>query len=294
VAVSFDIYWVYIKNCGVLACITCIILLILAKSGNISADWWISVWSQDATLATPAHSLAFYLAIFAILSTFTTLLTVISQLGIILTSVHCSKLTHAKLLERISHAYLAFFDQTPTGRILNRFTSDMDTIDRNLSDSFFSTIFQFLILISSLILQVSVTPVFLLGIIPLFIIFYFIQRFYRRASVELQRLMNISKSPVFAHFSASLDGLATIRAYRMQQHFSHEIAKKIDSLTKVRIFLFTSFRWLGVSLEFISSVALLVAALAISLGASYVPAGLAGLALSYTLTCKTRNFSENS
>jgi hypothetical protein len=45
------------------------------------------------------------------------------------------------------------------------------------------------------------------------VIYYLISSFYRRTSVELQRLEALSRSPLLSHFSETLAGRASIRAY---------------------------------------------------------------------------------
>jgi hypothetical protein len=53
-------------------------------------------------------------------------------------------------------------------------------------------------------------------LIPLGVIYYFLQRYFRRSCIELQRLDAISRSPVYANFSETMSGLDTITAYQLQ------------------------------------------------------------------------------
>lgn len=45
-------------------------------------------------------------------------------------------------------------------------------------------------------------------------------QYYRRSNIELQRLDAVSRSPIYAHFSETLSGVETIRAYRMAEYFA--------------------------------------------------------------------------
>jgi ATP-binding cassette subfamily C (CFTR/MRP) protein 1 len=73
------------------------------------------------------------------------------------------------------------------------------------------------------------TPAFVALIIPLSLVYYWVQRYYLRTSRELKRLDSISKSPIYAHFQESLGGITTIRAYRQQQRFAQENEWRVDA-----------------------------------------------------------------
>ena len=66
------------------------------------------------------------------------------------------------------------------------------------------------------------------GMVPLMIVYYFLQKYYRRSYVELQRCDATSRSPVYAHFSESLTGVETIRAFGYQQRFAEKSDSQID------------------------------------------------------------------
>ncbi|XP_059501849.1 ATP-binding cassette sub-family C member 8-like isoform X2 [Stegostoma tigrinum] len=106
---------------------------------------------------------------------------------------------------------------------------------------------------------------------------------------ELQRLDSITKSPVFAHFSETLGGLTTIRAYRHEDNFFQQILNKIDYNTIAYLYLNTVNRWLGIRLDFIGTSIVFASALCSLLTATlgYLQAGLVGLAILYALKMST-------
>lgn len=130
------------------------------------------------------------------------------------------------------------------------------------------------------------TPVFIALIIPLAALYIYIQRYYLRTSRELKRLDSVSRSPIYAHFQESLNGISTIRAYRQQKRFSLENEWRIDGNLRAFFPSISANRWLAVRLEFIGSVIILSAAgfsiIAVSTGKG-PSAGLVGLAMSYAL-----------
>jgi ATP-binding cassette, subfamily C (CFTR/MRP), member 1 len=130
------------------------------------------------------------------------------------------------------------------------------------------------------------TPVFITLILPLGLLYMYIQRYYLRTSRELKRLDSVSRSPIYAHFQESLSGISTIRAYRQQKRFSMENEWRVDANLRAYFPSINANRWLAVRLEFIGSIIILTAAgfatIAVSAGGG-PSAGLVGLAMSYAL-----------
>ena len=73
------------------------------------------------------------------------------------------------------------------------------------------------------------TPAFIALIIPLALVYYWVQRYYLRTSRELKRLDSVSRSPIYAHFQESLGGITTIRAYRQEDRFALENEWRVDA-----------------------------------------------------------------
>ena len=130
------------------------------------------------------------------------------------------------------------------------------------------------------------TPEFTILIIPLAALYLYIQKYYLRTSRELKRLDSVSRSPIYAHFQESLNGLSTIRAFRQQKRFLLENEWRVDANVAAYFPSISANRWLAVRLEFLGSVIILAAAsfAIISVARhSDLSAGLVGLAMSYAL-----------
>jgi ATP-binding cassette subfamily C (CFTR/MRP) protein 1 len=130
------------------------------------------------------------------------------------------------------------------------------------------------------------TPVFIALIIPLAALYLYFQRYYLRTSRELKRLDSISKSPIYAHFQESINGISTIRAYRQQKRFSLENEWRVDANLRAYFPSISANRWLAVRLEFIGSLIILAAAglAIIAMSTNKPPSpGMVGLAMSYAL-----------
>merc|ERR1712166_246980 len=113
--------------------------------------------------------------------------------------VRASKSIHESLIRSIMKAPMSFFDTTPLGRVLNRFSADIEVIDNELG--------------ALIAITAATKGTFAPIAIPIVLVYYYISKYYRKTSTELKRLESVSKSPIFALFSEALTGASTIRAY---------------------------------------------------------------------------------
>jgi len=90
-------------------------------------------------------------------------------------SVHSSRILHSRMLANILRSPMMFFDTTPIGRILNRFSRDMETVDGLLPFTIRSWLSTFFSVIAAVIIITYSTPIFLFVVVPLLIIYYLIQ-----------------------------------------------------------------------------------------------------------------------
>ncbi|XP_019616773.1 PREDICTED: ATP-binding cassette sub-family C member 8-like [Branchiostoma belcheri] len=208
---------------------------------------------------------------------------------IVLAGVQAGKNLHKKMLRRIILAPMRWFDTTPYGRILSRFSSDTATIDQQLPTTAESLIRTFLLCVAALLVNAIVTPYFLIPAAVILLGFYLLQKFFIQSSRELQHLDILTKSPILYHFSETLRGLSTVRAYRDEKRFQQKLNDQIDQNTLAFLFLNTANRWLGVRLDYLGAFVVLWAAMCSLAVAVYsdLPVGLVGLALTYALMVST-------
>ena len=113
-------------------------------------------------------------------------------------SARCAELMFAGMAHRVLRAPLSYFETVPLGRILNRFTYDVEVLDVELSISMTGLVVSCSWLISAVVVMVSVLPWILLGIVPVTIVYGFIQYYYRMSGPDLQRIDAVSRSPLQA------------------------------------------------------------------------------------------------
>jgi len=178
---------------------------------------------------------------------------------------------------------VSFFDVTPLGRLLNRFSKDVDTLDGALPETIRGWIYCFFGVVATLTVISYTTPIFVIIIIPIGILYFFVQRFYVATSRQLKRLESVSRSPIYSHFGESVTGATSIRAYGVQKRFIAESEEKVDFNQVCLYPSLISNRWLAVRLETVGNLIIFFAALFAVIGRDTTTAGLVGLSVSYAL-----------
>ncbi|KAA6384714.1 MAG: ABC transporter: Multidrug resistance-associated protein, ATP binding protein, partial [Streblomastix strix] len=150
-----------------------------------------------------------------------------------------NKLIHHELLEHVMNAPSQFFDTTPMGRILNRFTGDITLTDQNLYVNFLYVISMWIMLAGQIIIIAIDTVWFLIIGLPALLLFFMLMLLYGRATRNLHRLEAISRSPVLSHFSETFSGagLSTIRAYHLEDNWRKKF-EQLNDLWSVRFIVF--------------------------------------------------------
>ncbi|KTG40950.1 hypothetical protein cypCar_00047776 [Cyprinus carpio] len=194
-----------------------------------------------------------------------------------------ARATHLHMLHAVLRAPQAFFEATPSGRILNRFSKDVDTIDSVIPDSIDIWMRTFWSTVNVLIACSALTPEFLVVTVPLMLLYCCVQRFYVATSRQLKRLESVSRSPIYSHFSETITGTSVIRAYGRNTAFVLLSDMKVDENQKSYYPGIVSNRWLGVRIEFIGNCIVLFAALFAVIGKEKLSPGLVGLSVSYAL-----------
>ena len=160
---------------------------------------------------------------------------------------------HDDALSATLQTRVRFFDTTPVGRVLNRFSRDVDSIERELVWSFDQCLRASMHALVSLITMTAVLPVLCLTMIPMTWGYLKLQKKYRTISREAQRLTSITRSPRFAHFKESLAGLESIRAFDAQKHFRSEYLRVLQSNQRAFHSLVVSNRWFSVRIPLLGS-----------------------------------------
>jgi ABC-type multidrug transport system fused ATPase/permease subunit len=292
-AVSWEVYKKYVLAGGGYFKFFCVYFgFVLSAANGLASTSWVSFWTSDSEYER--NSQVFYLSMYAMLAVTLGLFTYMRAFLLARFGVRAAEKFHKDLLESVLQAPQSFFDTTPVGRILSRFSKDMYSIDVELSDYFDFFLFTSLTVVVSLGTIMFVTPWFGVAILPLGFVYFRVLNYFRNVSRETKRLESISRSPVYAHFSETLGGLSTIRAYGQSIRFMEDFEGKVDYNTRAYYSNKTADRWLSVRLELIgATIAGLAAVFSSNVAISDSVSGqdsdsnfasLAGLSLSFAIS----------
>ncbi|XP_041520483.1 ATP-binding cassette sub-family C member 3 isoform X2 [Microtus oregoni] len=281
--VKMNVFWDYAKSVGLYTTLAICLLYAGQSAAAIGANVWLSAWSNDAVVDGRQNNTSQRLGVYAALGILQGLLVMLSAFTMVVGSVQAARLLHAALLHNKIRSPQSFFDTTPSGRILNRFSKDIYVIDEVLAPTILMLFNSFFISISTLVVIVASTPLFLVVVLPLAVLYGFVQRFYVATSRQLKRLESISRSPIFSHFSETVTGTSVIRAYGRIEDFKVLSDRKVDTNQKSSYPYIASNRWLGVHVEFVGNCVVLFAALFAVIGRNSLNPGIVGLSVSYAL-----------
>jgi ABC-type multidrug transport system fused ATPase/permease subunit len=263
------------------------VALMAAQTASVGGTFWLKKWSEVNEEYGSNPQVGKYIGIYFAFGIGSAALVVLQTLILwILCSIEASRKLHERMAYAIFRSPMSFFETTPAGRILNRFSSDIYRVDEVLARTFNMLFVNAARAGFTLIVICVSTPVFIVVILPSGAVYMAYQKYYLRTSRELKRLDSVSRSPIYAHFQESLGGITTIRAYRQQERFTLENEWRMDANLRAYFPSINANRWLAVRLEFIGSVIIFCAAtfsiVYVSTG-SGLTSGMVGLAMSYAL-----------
>ncbi|XP_070789628.1 ATP-binding cassette sub-family C member 8 isoform X3 [Pituophis catenifer annectens] len=285
----------YLSSAGLLFLPLLIFSQLLKHSVMVSIDYWLALWTSDAISSETGKNCSFcqeskfshfsYSKIFSILCCVGIILCLVTSIAVEWTGLKVAKKLHCSLLNKIILAPMRFFETTPLGSILNRFSADCNTIDQHIPATLECLSRSTLLCLSALAVISYVTPMFVIALVPLAIMCYFIQKYFRVASRDLQQLDDSTQLPLLSHFSETVEGLTTIRAFRYESRFKQKLLEYTDSNNIASLFLTAANRWLEVRMEYIGACVVLIAAVTsiTSFQSNKLSSGLVGLGLTYAL-----------
>ncbi|KAF8927905.1 hypothetical protein BGZ47_001905 [Haplosporangium gracile] len=226
----------------------------------------------------------FYLGVYILLAIFTMIFSIFGGYYItVFVSIRGSRALHAQLLDKVSRAKVRFFDTTPIGRIINRFSSDISTIDESVNRTLLMFITQ-VITIVGIIGVISVNmPMFLIAAVFIVIIYGAIGMLYVPISRDLKRLNSNSRSPILNHFNETLVGIATIRAYGFQDRFVARNLINVDDNNRTFFLLWTANRWLHWRVDIAGALVAFSTGMLILQNSDTIQPGWAAMSLTYSL-----------
>ncbi|GBP56375.1 Probable multidrug resistance-associated protein lethal(2)03659 [Eumeta japonica] len=198
--------------------------------------------------------------------------------------MNASRNLHNDMFASMLRGVMRFFDNNSSGRILNRFSKDMGALDELLPRFLLECIQIYLVMFSILALNAAALVWTLLPTTIILLLFYTILQIYLKSAQSIKRLEGTTRSPVFSHMSATLNGISTIRSAGAQQR----LIKEFDHFQDVHTSTWSSYLASGVTLGFwldficVLYLAIVIVAFLV-IDSKTIFSGNVGLAISQTL-----------
>jgi ABC-type multidrug transport system fused ATPase/permease subunit len=183
----------------------------------------------------------------------------------------------------VLRAPMAFFHANPVGRVLNRFSKDMSLVDEVLPMTLYDFLMTSAMSFGAVVIMAIGVPWVLIAVAPLLIWFWHLRARYVASAREIKRIEAVTRSPVYASFTATLQGLPTLRAYGVESFFDALFAERLDDNGRAHFSFLVTSRWLGFRLDGISAALLTVLALSAAASRGVLSPALVSLSLAYAL-----------
>jgi ABC-type multidrug transport system fused ATPase/permease subunit len=259
-----------------------------------SCLWNVPFWTQQAEdlsnfkVMNSDVDVGYYLGVYAILGFAYMLITFLREGVLFGGSLMASKRIHRKLMDRVTHAKFRFFDSTPLGQIMNRFSKDIEALDQEVAPVAVGVVHCLFSVLTIVILISVITPAFLIAAVFITIIYFIIGKVYINASRDLKRLESVQRSPLYQQFGETLSGMTTIRAYGDERRFIRDNLNQVNTHSRPFIYLWAANRWLSFRVDFVGALVAFITGVFVILSVGKIDAGAAGLAMTYAVT-----FTEN-
>ncbi|KAI0143473.1 hypothetical protein GGR57DRAFT_508179 [Xylariaceae sp. FL1272] len=263
-------------------------------TASLSHSYFASIaqYARDSvsSFAEPAPhvNVDYYLYGLALIGIAGALLALVRDMWLFFGSLTASWKIHNRLMAAICRAQFKFFDVTPLGQLMNRFSKDLEAVDQQVAGVAIGVMTCSMGIVITIILIASVTPGFLIAAFFITLVYVFVAVFYLRASRDLKRLESVHRSPLFQQFGETLSGVTTIRAYGDERRFIRDNLTRINTQLRPFIYLWGANRWLAFRTDVLGDMVAFFAGVFVILSLGKIDPGSAGLSLSYAI-----GFSEN-
>lgn len=232
--------------------------------------------------------MSYYLTVYAVIGMGCMFVALFRDFWLFFGSLTASWKIHQRLMDAVTRAQFKFFDITPLGQLMNRFSKDLEAVDQEVAPIAIGVMACALAIVVTITLITIITPGFLIAAVFISIMYFLVGKFYLRSSRDLKRIESVQRSPLFQQFGETLSGITTIRAYGDEQRFIEDNMLRINTHNRPFIYLWAANRWLAFRIDVVGDLVSFFAGAFLVFSIGKVDAGSAGLSLSYAIS-----FTEN-
>ncbi|KAJ2368208.1 hypothetical protein H4S01_001716, partial [Coemansia sp. RSA 2610] len=293
------VWFGYMRMCGGWPFWTVVFAFVfINRAAGIMQDYWVRLWMSASSDNASSHAVTYWLGMYILLGMLGTALRLVSMINETVGAQRAARKYHEHLFTRLINAVPRFFDCTPIGRVISRFSRDMRTIDDSILGSITVLIVQITQVGSVFAIISMVTPPFVVIALAMTVAYALLAVYYLNATRELKRLDSISMSPLLSLFSELITGVESIRAFGAQNQYTMEAMNRVDVHNRPFYMLWAANRWLCARIEFSGCIVSFSTTVLIISSLDKVDAGLAGFVLMYAISFSDymlwfiRNYSE--
>jgi len=252
-----------------------IVSLGIDRTAYVATEWWLARWTQAAEETIDVFGTEFpaqtdgiqaqyqYLKVYATILLVSFVAASQRSLWAVRGGAKSASSLFYAMVKRVLMAPTSFFETTPLGRVLNRFTFDVEVLDHTLVESMSVLLIAMSWFVAGVVVMTVILPWIILALIPVTGLYWMLQMHYRKSGADLQRLDAVSRSPVQAMLAEGIDGASTIRVFRQQDRFLHRFQKSASTNTSAQLNFITAQRWLGVRIELLGALVVFISTLLI-------------------------------
>ncbi|NWW67276.1 MRP6 protein, partial [Ifrita kowaldi] len=281
--VGAGVHGAYLEAAGPALCASAVLAFACQQAVAFSRGYWLSLWTADPVHNGTQQHTELRVGVFGALGVVQALGRFACTAAVLLGGVLASHQLFLQLLSSVMRSPMLFFEQTPIGHLLNRFSRDMDAVDSVIPDKLKSVLGFLFNLLEIYLVIVVATPWAAMAIVPLTVLYAAFQHFYVTTSCQLRRMEAASRSPIYSHISETFQGSSVIRAHKDQQRFISKSNFLVDENQRICFPGAVADRWLATNLELLGNGIVLVAALFAALGRTQLSPGTAGFSISCAL-----------
>uniref|UniRef100_A0A2K5KKF1 ATP-binding cassette sub-family C member 6 n=1 Tax=Cercocebus atys TaxID=9531 RepID=A0A2K5KKF1_CERAT len=281
--VKATVHLAYLRAVGTPLCLYALFLFLCQQVASFCRGYWLSLWADDPKVGGQQTQAALRGGIFGLLGCLQAIGLFASMAAVLLGGVRASRLLFQRLLWDVVRSPISFFERTPIGNLLNRFSKETDTVDVDIPDKLRSLLmYAFGLLEVSLVVAVT-TPLAIVAILPLFLLYAGFQSLYVVSSCQLRRLESASYSSVCSHMAETFQGSTVVRAFRTQAPFVAQNNARVDESQRISFPRLVADRWLAANVELLGNGLVFAAATCAVLSKAHLSAGLVGFSVSAAL-----------
>ncbi|KAI9185271.1 hypothetical protein LWI28_005771 [Acer negundo] len=283
--VGFSVYWKYITTAYGGALVPFILLAqIIFQILQIGSNYWMA-WATPVSKDTkPPVGSSTLILVYVALSIGSSFCILVRSTLLVTAGYKTATLLFNKMHSCIFRAPMSFFDATPSGRILNRASTDQSAVDLNIPYQVGAFAFSIIQLLGIIVVMSQVAWQVFLVFIPVIAMCLWYQQYYIPSARELSRLVGVCKAPVIQHFAETISGSTTIRSFDQEARFQDTNMKLMDGYSRPKFHVAGAMEWLCFRLDMLSTITFAFSLIfLISIPEGVIDPAIAGLAVTYGL-----------